>query len=274
MAAELLNSALVSFLDDLSRIERLVELTKILREFGDETPSAIEEDKFIASAVHLKHEVKNSSTLFPVLSGTLLLYVSGRFENFVRTTFEALCDIYASKCTKFSELPEKMQTELVAFTAMVMPNPKKYGFDSIQTGIFIQNMSNNISDKTESGEDKITLGEVNSKCLSITETNMNSDMVHKIFARIGITTIWQDVGKQASLKVHFETNTDNEVVTKAKKVLDDIMGIRNKIAHPSGEPEFPDATAVLKNIEYLKLLSTEIVSCCNVQVASFKPVTK
>jgi hypothetical protein len=156
-----------------------------------------------------------------------------------------------------------MQNELINYTAMVMANPKKFGFDAIEVNSFIQNSSNNIS--AAEG-----LGSINSVCLSITETNMSSDMVNKLFSRIGLTTIWAEIGKQASMKAYFETSVDNDVVTKAKGVLDNIMAIRNKIAHPSGEPEFPDATAVLKNIAFLKLLAAECINYCIVQSAVFK----
>jgi len=267
MSANLLNPSLESFHNDLSRIEKLIKLTETLKEFGDVNPPGNIEGEFFLAATQLREDVRKSSALFPVLSGTLLLYISGRFENFVRATFETLCDMYAEKCKKFEELPEKMQSGLVYYTAMVMPNPRKFGFDSIQVGAFIQNLSENMSSDKE-------LAEVNSKCLSITEANMNSAMMHDLFSRISLTTIWQEVGKQANLKMHFENNVDSEVTTKAKKVLDDIMGIRNKIAHPNGEPEFPDASAVLSNIEYLKILASEIVNCCAVQVTAFKPLAK
>lgn len=267
MAANLFNPALESFHNDLGRIEKLIKLTETLKEFGDVTPPDSAEGEFLLSAAQLREDVRKSSAVFPVLSGTLLLYISGQFENFVRATFETLCDMYAVKCKKFEELPDKMRSGLVYYTAMVMPNPKKFGFDSIQAGAFIQMLSENMSPDIE-------LGDVNSKCLSITEANMTSAMMHDLFSRVSIKTIWEEIGKQTNLKMHFELSGDTEVTSKAKKELDDIMGIRNKIAHPNGESQFPDASAVLKNIEYFKILASEIVNCCAVQVTTFKPVAK
>ena len=268
MAHALFNSALEDFHNDLGRIERLIKLTESLKEFGDvNMPEHNLEGDLFNAASQLREDVRKSSALFPVLSGTLLLYISGRFENFTRMTFETLCDMYAGKCKKFDELPEKMQSGLVYYTSLVMPNPKKFGFDSIQVSTFIKNMSNNMSAEKD-------LGDINSKCLSITEANMGSAMLHDLFSRVSITTLWQEIGKQATLKMYFETSVDADASTKAKKVLDDIMGIRNKIAHPNGESEFPDASAVLKNIEYLKILASEIVNCCAVQITSFKPIVK
>jgi hypothetical protein len=267
MPANLFNPALESFHNDLGRIEKLIKLTDTLKEFGDVTPPDNIEGEFVVAAAQLREDVRKSSAVFPVLSGTLLLYISGRFENFVRATFETLCDMYAAKCKKFEELPDKMQSGLIYYTAMVMPNPKKFGFDSIQAGSFIQKLSENMSPDIE-------LGDINSKCLSITEANMSSSMMHDLFSRASLTTIWQEIGKQTNLKMHFELSADGDVTIKAKKVLDDIMGIRNKIAHPNGEPEFPDASAVLNNIEYLKILASEIVNCCAVQVTTFKPIVK
>jgi hypothetical protein len=264
MSSGLLNPILLDFQNDLIRIERLIILTESLKSFGDEDAFTIpEESSFIVAANQLRDDVRRSSIVFPILSGTLLLYISGRFENFIRTTFETLCDIYASKCKKFDDLPEKMRQELINYTAMVMANPKKFGFNSISSNTFIQNISNNISAETD-------LGQINSACLSITETNMNSDMVNKIFNRIGLTTLWTEIGKQISLKTHFETLVDNDIVLKSRKSLDDIMSIRNKIAHPSSEPEFPDANAVLQNIAFLKILAIEIVNYCIVQSMVFK----
>jgi len=63
----------------------------------------------------------------PILNGVLLLYLAGRFENFVRQIFEDLADAVASDRKEFSELPKAMRENLVLYTAEIMQNPRKYG---------------------------------------------------------------------------------------------------------------------------------------------------
>jgi hypothetical protein len=134
----------------------------------------------------------------PILNGVLLLYLAGRFENFVRQVFEDLVDTVASDRSEFSKLPKVMRENLVRFTAEIMQNPRKYGHAEKGVASFVGILSENLGGSLKSG--------VNSKCLSVTLENMRPDILGDIFNRIGAEKIWERLGHQAQVQLHFEEN--------------------------------------------------------------------
>lgn len=94
---------------------------------------------------------------------------------------------------------------------------------------------------------------MNHQCLSITDANMRPEVVAELFARVGADKIWTRISEQAAIKTYFEESDTAKVETKAKKKLNDLMELRNKIAHPSGELEWPSTDAVRDYVKFLKL---------------------
>jgi hypothetical protein len=262
---DILDAPLQEFHQDLGRLESLVQLIEVLRGFGASSPPDINGDEnFGEQARALRILSRNQSTDFPILAGTLTLYLAGRFEHFVRTALELTCDGYAVKCQKFSDLPEKMRNSLVSLTSTVLDSPTKYGFDEPRSYVFLSNLARNI-------EAVNGLGEINSACLSITTQNMNPGILADLFKRIGIQSLWSELGKQSQMKIYFELDRDQDVEREAKMLLENLMTTRNMVAHPSGSPEFPDTNKVLSYINFLKSLSTVLVETCRVHLAAFKP---
>jgi hypothetical protein len=160
-----------------------------------------------------------------------------------------------------------MRKELISQTAEVIANPSRYGYDEIQVQMFIQNLANNM--QATSG-----IGQINSACLSITNQNMRPQILADLYKRIGINSFWGEIGKQSGLKVFFENSNDNKVESATKAMLEEIMNIRNQIAHPSSIPTFPDAEQIKKYIGFLVLLSTVITDICRVRLVSNLPDKK
>src|SRR5947207_6445581 len=111
----------------------------------------------------------------PILTGTLLLYLAGRLENFVKETFEDLCDGLVSECGDFTHLPKPMQENLVRFTAEVIASPRKFGHAENGVIAFVNTLADNLNRRPLNG--------VNSKCLSITTENMWPDTLNEMFVR-------------------------------------------------------------------------------------------
>ena len=133
---------------------------------------------------------------------------------------------WASQFKEFSHLPKKMQENLVCFTAEVIANPRKYGHAENGVVVFVKTLSDNLTGGTLSG--------VNSKCLSITTENMWPDTINEIFSRIGANKVWERIGQQACIQVLFQIDQPEKATREAKKMLTDLMELRNRIAHPSG----------------------------------------
>ena len=263
--SDALDAPLQEFSSDLQHLGHLLELIKTLREFGSTVPpDTAPKEAFEENAQKLHSSIRSLSRDFPVLAGTLLLYLAGRFENFVRNAFESVCDMYAAKCTTFDELPDKMKQSLISFTAETLASQKRYGFDHYtQVYSFIVNLSANI-------QAKAGLGPINSACLSVTDHNMNAKMLAELYQRVGINALWEEIGKQAKIKIHFETGRDADAATNAQSVLNEIMNIRNQIAHPSTTPTFPDPDKVMRYAEFLRVLAEVLTEVCRVRLAEFK----
>jgi RiboL-PSP-HEPN len=251
---------------DLRRLESLVALLRKMREFSVvQSPNLPPTGDFEAVALGVKEEICNVSPHIPVLSGTLLLYLAGRFEHFVRISFQSLAEAMAAKCQSLGDLPQQMQKDLRYFTAEISMHPQKYGFDALQANGFLAAYAANLS--AASG-----LGPINSACISVTSSNMTNTQLSDLYKRLGITGIWADLGKQADIKVLFATADDQTAQNQAKVRLDDLMATRNKIAHPTASPSFPDPEAVGNFIGFIRVLATTLTAVSRIHLTAFSPV--
>jgi hypothetical protein len=242
-------STLPEFLDDLKKVEDLLDAIYLLKDFANDQYNDSEFESPLTEKIAKVHEsAKNNHANFVILSSIILLFLAGRFEFFVRSTFEESCLNCISEAEKFSHLPREMRDNLVKMTVEVISNPRKYGHGDLGVRSFAKILSDNLSDL-----DQLTV--VNHSCLSITTENMRSQVLTDLFKRIGIKNIWTTIGQQAKLKIHFETSDDQETRKKAELFLNDFMDIRNKIAHPSSSFIWPDIEYVRNAVSYFKVLS-------------------
>ena len=250
---------------DFERLLRLLQLLEQVREFGAlESSSNAEGGDFADSARRLRDSVSSSSPDLAVLSGTLLLYAAGRFEHFARQLCEALCDTFATRAARYTDLPPAMQLHLITKTVEVLASPGRFGFDEIEARALIVTLARNL----EADGD---LGSVNSAAMSVTTTNMTQQALSELFKRLGLASLWSDVSKQAALKTHFATDKDSEASRLAHETLDEIMRTRNLIAHPTGSPEFPDVAKVATHVRYLRVLARTVTDVIKMHAASMKP---
>jgi hypothetical protein len=256
------DSPLEEFNADLNRLEQLCELLQSLREFGGLTDPLESTDEFVKCATRLRLAVREQRTDFPLLTGSLLLYLAGRFEYFVRACFEALAGALADKCERFGDLPEAMQSQLLRMTGEALRNPSRYGFDEIEVRGFVSNLAENLAAETG-------IGLINARCLSVTDQNIWPETLADLFKRVGVTKLWEDIGKQAAMKVHCEIEAEQQVAREAKTRLSRLMTDRNQIAHPTGTVTFPDTDALGEHIRFLRALARVLADICRVPVAVF-----
>jgi hypothetical protein len=192
----------------------------------------------------------------PILNGVLLLYLAGRFENYVRELFEDLSDTLALGCTTFSHQPKAKQVNLVKYTAEVMANPRKYGHAENGVASFVRTLANNLDEQPLSG--------VNSKCLSITSENMWPDTLADMFARIGVKQIWEKIGEQARVQQFWQVDQSDKATRASRKFLTDFMELRNQIAHPSGAITWPGMVETIRHIEFCEVIASTLMDLCSV----------
>jgi hypothetical protein len=98
---------------------------------------------------------------------------------------------------------------------------------------------------------------------------MHPGMLAELYKRAGINSLWVEISKQARMKIYFGAEKEADVERAAKAELENLISQRNKVAHPSSSPEFPDIEQVTKYVGYLRELSFVLTEVCRVSVAVF-----
>lgn len=261
-----LDPVLCDFKADVERAEHLLVLIKLFREFGASTPPTQTPGNAASwpTANTLHGASKLRRTDLPVLSGSLQLYLAGRFEYCIRQVVEVVADEIASRAAKFSDLPDSIRNELKSKTLEIAQNPRRYGYDEGQTDALLSALVASkgcISSPVP----------INSAVLSLTDSNMKDRVLSELLKRVGMQEFWREVGKQASVKLVLEKNTDGETTAEAQARLNAIMDERNQVAHPTSSTQFPDPDQVLKAALFLKTLAATTIDLAKVYLASHKP---
>lgn len=256
-----LDTVLGEFNADIERAESLLQLIKSFRDFGASQPpaNAGQPTDDWPAATLLHQASKPIRTHLPILSASLELYIVGRFEYGIRQVVEVVADDFAARASKYVELPEAIRSELRKQTLEVAQSPKRYGYDDAQVDVLLSNLVGNF------GSQHSPLS-ISSAVLSITDSNMREKMLSDLLKRVGMTEFWQNVGKQASMKLVLAKNSDQETAAEAKAKLNAIMDERNQIAHPTGNTNFPDTDHVLGVAKFLKALSATTVDLAKVHL--------
>lgn len=254
-----LNSILSDFDTDLDRTEHLLQLVGAFKDFAaSNVPKEVSEHTVLwREAEALSSLGPKVRTDLPVLAGSLLLYICGRFENFARDLVIAIADDLSAKVENYRDLPDKLRAQMFEHALMVASNPERYGRSRADGEQIIVELAANLTHKSGAIA-------IRSELLAITESNMNSRTIAEIFKRVDIGDVWQEVGKQAPLKAYLDKGTDGQCRAEALSRLDRIMKDRNGLAHPTVGTTFPDADQVKDTCEFFRILGKVLVDVLQV----------
>ena len=239
------------FKSDLARMKKLQALIALLDGFRAHQKPVAGGNPFLDHATLLHDAVMALHADLLVLSGAMILYLAGRFEFYVRERFEQACQAIGVKSASLDHLPKPMKEHLILMTAEVMLKPRKFGHAEKGVESFVKRLAANMS-----AMDGVK--EINHECLSITMENMRPGVFKDLFDRIGCKDVWQMISEQACVRSHFATVQVAEAKSKCTKYLDDFMDVRNKIAHPSANVEWPNLAKVGEYITYFEVLGKAI----------------
>lgn len=261
-----LDAVLSDFLADVGRAEHLLTLVKNFREFGASTPPNKEPESadLWPAATMLYDASKLRRTDLPVLSGSLQLYLAGRFEYFIRQIVEVVADEIASRASKYTDLPESIQSELKSKTLEIAQNPRRYGYDEGRADALLAAL---VASKNTAAQPV----NINSEVLSLTESNMKDRILADILKRVGMQEFWKEIGKQTTIKLTLEKTSDGEATVEAQARLNAIMEERNQVAHPTSATKFPDPDQVLKAANFLRTLASTTTDLAKIHLAAYKP---
>lgn len=246
-----LNAILKEFEDDLRRAEHLLRLIKIFREFGASVPppEVLENNVKWGEATSLHMQAGLVRTDLPVLSGSLQLYLAGRFEYFIRQIVQNVAEEISLNAKQYGDLPENLRLQLKTLTLEVVQSPRRYGYDEAGADALLAQYVSVFSGA-------IPPTSIGAEVLSITDANMKDRILADLMKRVGMNDFWREVGKQAPVKIILNKAADGETTAAAQSRLNQIMDERNQIAHPTADTQFPDPDKVLGHADFLKVLAT------------------
>lgn len=241
-------AALAEFVKDLDRVGQLLDLINVFREFAahETEPSEYAGDLWVAA--------QRVRTDLPILSGSLLLYLCGRFEYFARELVGAMVDDLVDKTATYAELPDPLRKEYLHRTLSINVNPSKFDHTSATAAALAAELANNLAGNNDGSGLR-----VDAAAITITESNMNPGTLVDLFRRVGVPSLWETLGKQLPLKTYLDEVTDAGCKAAAMVRLEDIMKERNKVAHPTGDTAFPDVAAVQNTAQYFRIIAQVLV---------------
>lgn len=261
----LLDQVFSDFNADVGRAEHLLSLIKNFKDFGASTPPgtpAVAADPW-PTATALYEASKLRRTDLPLLSGSLQLYLAGRFEYCIRQVVEVVADEISNRATKYTDLPEPIRSELKNRTIEIIQNPRRHGYDEGQADALLSAL---VESKATTSPPVV----ISSSVLSLTDSNMRDRVLSDILKRVGMQDFWSNVGKQAAVKLALDQTTDGETTKEAQARLNAIMDERNQVAHPTASTIFPDPDQVLRSALFLKTLASTTVDLAKVYLVSYR----
>ena len=246
-------AALAEFVKDLERVEQLLDLMHDFRGFAA-TPDNPQESEFSVYASKLWAKAQGVRTDLPLLSGSLLLYLCGRFEYFVKELVESVVDELVDGVTRFDELPGSLRKEYLIRVLGINQSPGRFNHTVATAAALAAELATNLAGNTGSSG-----LQVDSSVITITESNMNSVTLAEIFKRVNLINLWDILGKQLPLRNYFGEATEAGCRKSAIARLDDIMSNRNKVAHPTKDTEFPDVENVQEVVQFFSVFSQVLV---------------
>lgn len=239
---------------DLQRIEELIRFVIEFRSFGSHTADSKEgQSVFVQAALNLHGVSDEVRTDLPILVGSLLLYTCGRFEYFVGELVRATADKEVAKVDSYANIPKDVRESLRARLLIVLSEPGKYSHLRLSDQQLAATLSKIVAaDENEAPSD------VPTGILASTDANMRPQILKDVFARVGMKNLWNDISKQAPLRTHFGAASEGACKTAATNFLEELMRLRNSIAHPTASLSFPSPERALEMCASLRALSRAI----------------
>ncbi|MBK8080337.1 MAG: hypothetical protein IPK25_08680 [Saprospiraceae bacterium] len=134
-----------SFHRDLDDVKNTFSVLRTLEELRSiEKPTEENSTPFVVKATELHSLVDTARNGMAKIPGIFILYIGGRFEDFVKTIFEEFAIQFAQKYPNYNSLPSKFQNSIIQDTSLVISSPRKYGFGDIMQKTFIDNLFKNV----------------------------------------------------------------------------------------------------------------------------------
>ena len=185
-------AALSEFEADLQRVDQLLQLIQNFRGFAATVELSKESDS-LDDVRKLYSTARAVRTDLPVLAGSLLLYICGRFENFARELVGTIVDDLLDQTPKYEELPEPLRKEFLTRTLTINLNPGRFGHSASTAAALAADLVANIGGTPPEG----TILRMDPSIITATDSNMNADTLAGLFKRVGRVEPWTSLVLQS-----------------------------------------------------------------------------
>lgn len=242
---------------DLMKIEALIRFVMSFRAFGAHTPGS-DESEFGKAASELHVVSQDVRTDLPILVGSQILYACGRFEYFVGELVKSAADKEIAKAGSYAGLSKEIRASLRERLVIVLTDPRKYSHLKLSD----QQLATTLANIIAADENEVP-SDIPTEILASTDANMRPELLKDVLTRVGMKDVWSDISKQAPLRTHFEARSEGECKSMATNFLEELMRLRNSIAHPTASLSFPSPESALVLCGSLRALSRAISDVAN-----------
>ena len=256
-----IDSARDEFQADMEKAKNLLELVGEFRDFASSAPDPADQGDSWPEAKVLHARTSVVRTSLPTMAGSMVLYIAGRYEFFVRQIVEACAQEMVSHANSFDELPKALRTALRAFSLEVAKSPNRYQRSEAEANTVLDQYTSAV---VATGNDLL----IASGVISITDANMKAEILNDVLKRVGLSDFWREACKQNRVKLYYEENDEGSLQEKLKNDLNELMNQRNQIAHPTSSSTFPNHEQVLERVKFLGMLSDLLAEQAKIHVVA------
>ncbi|MFD5329688.1 MULTISPECIES: HEPN domain-containing protein [unclassified Streptomyces] len=233
------------FKSDIRRTRDLISLVKKFRGFAGESVPDSEPSWPMALALH--STAGRVRTELPILSASLLLYACGSFENCIKKLLEVVIEDQLKNASNIDDLTVNLKQAIIKSSLEVAKSPSTYSFLQLTDHVVLTELGQSL-DPSVPGVN------VRAELVTLTTSNMRAEVISDLFKKVDID-FWSEATPQAALKRFLTSRSDKECRSAATSRLDEIMRLRNSLAHPNGNQIFPDIDIVQGYVDYLEVLA-------------------
>ncbi len=235
------------FLARAESIDQSIVLHDQLIAFGQVAPESVPK---MGLQLHRLIRDGGQAVLQPVLNGSVLL-LTAALEQFVTDIIVAFSDNLPNVVPKYEDLPERIRSYNERMTGQAIgDNRFRNRFEVYQLTRFVENLRN-----CQAGQIPYSL---NGEALALHSSNLNPQMLSELTGRLGVEGIWDLMSSIEVLKVWSELENTQNVRTRARSQLEELIETRNHIAHRVGFAN-PGRDIVRSFAEFAKALAQSLV---------------
>lgn len=255
-----MRSALSEFLQDVNEVKVYLDLLQGMKDFARATTPAVVE----ARAQDFATQARMAGT--PVIQigyDGALLTLSASFEEFVANLLSRYTDSLPAVIQRYNDLPAELREQNQRRTGEVL---RRYPHDRVQS-FNPEDLVRNLYGCYYQGTTPYTL---NGLAVALTDHNVNGDELSDVFGRVGITKVWNRVGRKTQVQSWFGVTKVEDAQAQAKNKLDQLMIDRNHTAHRGSVYPSVGPGSLKGYVEYFEVIAPVLVTVCEDQLRTLR----